>query len=118
MSKFSLTKAFLKIVPKVWGAELWIVNEPEYCGKFLEIKKGTSGSLHYHPIKKETFKILKGKIFLELGGKKQKLNINSPPVTIYSGVQHRITGITDATILEISTTHSDADVVRIEVSKG
>ena len=43
------------IVKKVWGREIWLVNEVEYCCKMLEVKKGASGSLHYHVVKKETF---------------------------------------------------------------
>jgi hypothetical protein len=30
----------MRIVPKAWGREVWIVNSDLYCGKILEIGKG------------------------------------------------------------------------------
>lgn len=108
----------LPIVPKVWGSETWIVNEPEYCAKMLEIKKGAKGSLHYHPVKKETFIMATGEIKLEVGNHEFTLNAGSAPVTLLPGTHHRFTGITDASILEISTHHDDSDVVRLEISQG
>ena len=110
-------ETFLDIVLKVWGAELWLVNEKEYCCKFLEFKKGASGSLHYHPIKKETFKVLNGKCMLEVGDKTYKLSVISKPITINPGTPHRVKALKDTMILEVSTHHDDNDVVRIEVSK-
>lgn len=105
------------IVPKVWGREIWLVNEPEYCFKMLEVKKGASGSLHYHPVKKETFVIAEGKIRLEYGGKKATLKSGPMAVTIGPGIQHRITGLKTSVVFEVSTHHDDEDVVRIEESK-
>ena len=107
---------FLKVVPKVWGREIWLVNEPEYCCKLLEINKGASGSLHYHSLKKETFILAQGKIKLEYGDKTVKLSVGY--ITIPPELPHRFTGLKQSAILEISTHHDDTDVVRIEESKA
>src|SRR3990167_3450516 len=83
----------VQVIPKVWGRETWLVNESEYCCKMLELNKGSSGSLHYHPIKKETFIMAKGKIKLEIDGKTFKLREGDFPVTILPGTPHRFTGL-------------------------
>ena len=44
-----------KRVEKLWGNELWIHNDEEYCGKLLVFeKKMANFSMHYHLKKKET----------------------------------------------------------------
>lgn len=105
-------------VKKVWGGELWMVNEPEYCCKVLFLNEGASGSLHYHKFKKETFMVLKGKIRLEYGSNKVELSAGVDVVTIPISVPHRFTGVEESSILEISTHHDDNDVVRLELSKA
>ena len=35
-----MTSSEIKIVPKGWGYEKWIVNTDEYCGKLLHFIKG------------------------------------------------------------------------------
>jgi mannose-6-phosphate isomerase-like protein (cupin superfamily) len=52
----------IHIEPKVWGREIWIANNPEYCGKVLEIEKGKRCSLHYHKLKLESFYLRRGKL--------------------------------------------------------
>src|SRR3989338_8926171 len=44
----------VKIVPKVWGQEQWLVNNEKYCGKKMLIKDGYYCSYHKHKIKDET----------------------------------------------------------------
>ena len=56
----------LKIVPKGWGFEKWIVNNEKYCGKILYIVKDHKCSWHYHKIKDETFYVQSGKIELRV----------------------------------------------------
>jgi len=105
----------MKEVTKIWGKEVWIVND-EYCGKFLYVKRGAWCSCHKHPIKKETFKVVEGTIELHLENEKFHLDSDSLPVTIEPDTFHRFCGVTDAIILEISTHHDDEDVVRLEES--
>jgi len=45
-----------KRVEKIWGYELWIHNDEEYCGKLLVFeKKMANFSMHYHLKKKQTY---------------------------------------------------------------
>lgn len=110
----------LKVVEKVWGREVWIINEPEYCAKFLFIKWGAKGSLHYHKEKKETFYCLSGQAGLHIDGRDYMLNEVARPKTIPPGTPHQIIGLGKGInkILEISTHHSDEDVVRLSESKS
>ncbi len=94
------------------------MNEPEYCLKMLEVKQGASGSLHYHPTKKETFLVASGKIRLEYGKEILTLKAGPKAVTILPGMPHRFKGLKDSTIMEVSTHHENSDVVRIEASRA
>ena len=66
----------VKIVPKVWGQEQWLVNNEKYCGKKMLIKDGYYCSYHKHKIKDETFYILDGalEVVKELRKKTEKKN--------------------------------------------
>lgn len=99
---------------KGWGWEDWIVNNELYCGKILHFKKGKRCSLHYHKKKTETFYILNGDIMLQLGTLKPIFMGKGMTITIEKEVSHRITAITSANILEISTHHEESDSYRIE----
>ncbi len=105
-------------VDKVWGLEHWLVNNKEYCGKLLALKKGAICSYHYHPIKKETFYILAGAILLTVNDIDYLIDNDSSPRTIEPGNKHKFEGITDALILEISTHHEDSDCVRLTESRS
>lgn len=102
-------------MPKVWGAEYWIVNR-DYCGKKLALKKGYRCSMHYHKRKDETFYVIKGKVLMELGMKKWVLNVGDA-VHIPTGAKHRFTGLEDSDIIEFSTHHEDEDSYRVSESE-
>ena len=104
------------MVPKVWGREVWLVNEPEYCCKMLEVHKEASSSLHCHPVKKESFILVTGKISLECGDDRIILRPGPKAVTIPSGIYHRFKALKESVIMEISTHHEDTDVIRLEAS--
>ena len=104
-------------VKKVWGKEQWLVNCDKYCGKILYLDKGATSSYHYHREKQETFFVLMGELKLTIDGVELKLDRASGPVTIMPKQIHKFFGVTEATILEISTHHDDNDVVRLEKSK-
>lgn len=105
----------VKVVPKVWGDEQWIVNS-DYCGKILRLKQYHQCSVHVHKIKSETFLILDGSIFLELGGKNYILS-KGEAIDVHAGQYHRFTGISDSIILEFSSHHEDNDSYRTEESR-
>ena len=113
----------------LWGREEWIVNNDAYCGKLLWIKKGFQSSIHFHPVKRETFLILVGILWLEVWETPEEVETTKPPhrillrgwardaVEIPPGTPHRFIGdIEDALVVEFSTTHSDEDVVRLQES--
>ena len=107
----------MKIVKKKWGQETWMVND-KYCMKMLRVEPEHFCSLHYHPIKDETFFFLSNDIELEVGDSRfwpRKFD----HVRIAPKVIHRFYngGGETALILECSTHHDDEDVVRLEESQ-
>ena len=60
-----MSSSEIKIVPKGWGYEKWIVNTDEYCGKLLHFIKGKKCSWHYHKLKDETFYLQEGKLLVK-----------------------------------------------------
>jgi len=112
----------LKMVPKGWGFEKWIVNNEKYCGKILYIVKDHKCSWHYHKIKDETFYVQSGKIELRYG-KDHDINMSTSVVLnkgdhfhIPVGLVHQMRAIEDTELFEFSTQHFDEDSIRI--SKG
>lgn len=107
------------VVPKLWGREEWIVNNAKYCGKKLIFFKGFRFSLHYHKIKEESFYVLTGTAYLELvdqGVRTERILTSGDVVHVKPYVQHRITALTEAEIMEFSTHHMDDDSYRLEES--
>ena len=125
-----------QLTPKLWGSELELVNNESYCGKVLTLDPGYQCSLHYHPMKKETFCVLEGQVLMEIyspkgyvGHEYRRSNqlifghFSMNPgdrVTIEPNTPHRFRALKGnrAMIMEISTPHSDDDVVRIEPSRA
>ena len=110
----------LKMVPKGWGFEKWIVNNEKYCGKILYIVKDYKCSWHYHKIKDETFYVQSGKIELRYG-KDHDINMSTSVVLnkgdhfhIPIGLVHQMRAIEDTELFEFSTQHFDEDSYRIQ----
>ncbi len=109
-----------------WGYQLRLVNEAEYCGKFLVLDTDAKGSFHYHVKKKETFTILQGVVFLRIDRK----NGDDEWVTVFCNQcrpgdcftldqldRHYFKGLQGdgiAVIMEISTHDDDLDTYRIK----
>ncbi len=104
-------KPFVKIVPKPWGYELIFTPEHlPYTGKIMHVKAGTRQSLQIHDKKRETYYLASGRggVLIE--------NENSEMVeeefetgkgyTTELGQKHRIYGITDCDVWEVSTPES------------
>ncbi|SRR5260370_12806247 len=119
---FFIANNAVNVVTKLWGTEHWIVNNDKYCFKVLTIMPGFQCSLHYHKRKDETFIVYDGEILLE------QRDVRGYPIeeVLSAGQQRHIEAKTphrfqarngSAVILEISTHHDEADVVRIEESK-
>jgi len=103
-------------VEKAWGEEQ-ILENGDYCIKYLIIDPGYQCSLHYHPKKKETFLVQEGIVRLEQRGVRgeaiDEMLIEGDYRTIEPKTPHRFSSHTGATILEVSTHHDDLDVVRM-----
>jgi mannose-6-phosphate isomerase len=111
-----------KTVEKPWGSELiWALTD-RYAGKILFVKAGESLSLQFHNVKDESWFVLEGRALLELGRAGDSI---LDEVTIAAGeayhfppgTVHRVSGIEDTRILEVSTPQLD-DVVRLEDNYG
>lgn len=104
----------LKDVEKAWGNELWVANRNGYCGKLLYIMPKHTCSVHMHPVKAESFMCLAGIAYVDEGnGAGYNLGLYDT-VHIPPGTYHRFVnyGNDPALLVEFSTTHDDADVVR------
>lgn len=111
------------IVEKTWGNEKILVNNNDYCAKYLRGTGGFVTSLHRHLIKRETFVPTEGEAVLMFhdgdGVMRQAFKMSPATlavVTIEPKIWHRVFFLNDATLLEVSTTHRDCDVQRLSES--
>jgi quercetin dioxygenase-like cupin family protein len=107
-------------VEKLWGYELWIHNDSQYCGKLLVFTKaGNHFSMHYHMIKNETWYVQEGAFeFHWIDTENGKLNkqtlVTGEVVYIEKGKPHQLIALEDNSIIfEVSTEHFDYDSYRI-----
>lgn len=109
-------------VDKPWGYELIWAETEDYVGKILFVKAGESLSLQFHRQKDESWLVHSGRARIEMAAPGEKLPQAEvvdagAAFRIKPGTVHRITGIEDTTIIEVSTPHLD-DVVRLEDRYG
>lgn len=111
----------IQIKEKPWGREVWFANTAGYVGKILEVKKGGRLSLQYHEQKTETQYLFSGKVKLTVGTKQNELKevILNPgdKYDIFPYTIHRIEGLEDSSIFEVSTSQL-TDVVRLADDYG
>jgi len=109
----------VRIVPKGWGREVWIVNGPLYCGKILEINRGKRCSLHYHRVKAESFYLRSGRLKVRV-----KEHPDTPVIEEFEllagqcmdvtpGLVHQMEALEDAELYEFSTPHFESDSHRL-----
>ena len=112
-----------KKIDKPWGHEIWWARTEKYVGKLLHINAGESLSLQYHNVKDETIMVQAGTLLFETGSKDDPTKLTKTEMKpgdlfhITPGTVHRMTGITDVDIIEVSTPELD-DVVRLEDRYG
>jgi mannose-6-phosphate isomerase len=110
-------------VEKPWGYELWWARTERYVGKILHLRRGESLSLQYHNVKDETIMLQSGRLLFETRpaadeGELRKIEMKPGDVFhIAPGVLHRMTGLEDCDIVEVSTPELE-DVVRLEDRYG
>lgn len=99
---------YVKRVEKPWGYELHFVPEGKpYMGKVIHINKGARLSLQIHDQKQESWIIIKGRAKVIWDNNQGKLIETELPkgqgFTTEIGQRHRLVGITDCDIIEVST---------------
>jgi quercetin dioxygenase-like cupin family protein len=110
-------------IEKPWGHEIWWARTERYVGKLLHVRKGESLSLQYHQFKDETILIQAGRLLFETAPAGQQAGLRCLELApgdvfhITPGTLHRMTGLTDCDIVEVSTPELD-DVVRLEDRYG
>jgi len=105
-------------VEKPWGWEIhWTPEDRPYVGKVLHIDAGRRLSLQVHDEKLESWFLMAGRAKVVWDdGTGTLVETELQPGLGYScsvGQRHRLVGITDCDVLEVSTPELD-DVVRIE----
>lgn len=121
------------VVEKVWGSETVIVNRRRaaegFCGKLMKLRTGYRCSLHFHAVKDETFLVVRGLMFVELGREglarmdadnrshmRQMVLGVGESVDVPPGTLHRFTGMTECEFVEFSTLDAPEDSFRVEPS--
>lgn len=102
---------FIHKVPKPWGYELIFTPEGlPYTGKIIHINAGKRLSLQVHDKKQESYWMAKGRGGLMLentDGEMDEIELKEGEgYTVAVGQRHRLFGITDCDIFEVSTPES------------
>lgn len=106
-SKFS-NSPYVKRIEKPWGYEIhWVPENKEYMGKVLHINKDARLSLQVHDQKEESWFLLSGRaklIWNDPNGNLVETELQSGVGYSCSvGQKHRLAGITDCDVIEVST---------------
>lgn len=99
---------YVKRVEKPWGYELhWVKDTMPYMGKVLHITSGKRLSLQTHDQKRESWFIIGGRAKIIWDNPQGNLiETEMEPekgYTCATGQRHRLVGITDCDIIEVST---------------
>lgn len=100
--------SYQKKVIKPWGYEIhWTPSDLPYVGKILHINAGKRLSLQRHDKKQETWYMMSGKAKVVWDNEKKELVETvleyNHGYTCVVGQRHRLVGITDCDIIEVST---------------
>ena len=91
-----------------WGAIIINCVNREYCKKLIIMLPGQRHPLHFHKKKEETFQILSGELFLDLGDG-DKVYRPGDIIVVERGVKHGFRSEKGAIFEEISSTHYPDD---------
>lgn len=100
--------SYVKKVEKPWGYELhWVPENAPYMGKIIHVNAGARLSLQVHDQKQESWLLIKGRGAViwennqgELIETELQLGVG---YTTAIGQKHRLKGLTDCDIVEVST---------------
>ncbi len=106
-SKFS-NEPYVKRVEKPWGYELhWVQEDKPYMGKIIHINSGARLSLQLHDQKEESWLLINGqaKVMWDdpTGKLVETVLASGSGFSSCVGQRHRLIGITDCDIVEVST---------------
>jgi quercetin dioxygenase-like cupin family protein len=110
----------IRKVEKPWGHEIIYAENDRYAGKILFVRSGERLSLQYHERKDETIYVLSGELELQIeenGALQTRRLVPGEACHIPRRARHRMIGLTDCQIAEVSSPELD-DVVRLEDSYG
>lgn len=99
---------YVKRIEKPWGYELhWVPADAPYMGKIEYLNAGAQMSLQVHDRKRESWFLMSGRAAVIWENSKGELiETELEPgmgYTIQIGQKHRLKGITDCKIIEVST---------------
>lgn len=102
------TSSYVRRVEKPWGYELhWVPEDAPYMGKVLHINSGARLSLQIHDQKQESWFLISGDasvIWQDSSGNLIETELQKGVgYSTKIGQKHRLKGITDCDILEVST---------------
>lgn len=106
-TKFN-NEGYVKKVDKPWGYELHFVQEDKpYMGKIEHVNAGARMSLQVHDSKQESWFLMSGRakvIWEDTSGNMVETEMETGKgYTCSLGQKHRLVGITDCDIIEVST---------------
>lgn len=101
-------ESYAKRIEKPWGYEIhWVPETAPYMGKLEHIKEGARMSLQVHDKKQESWFLISGRaavIWENSVGEMIETELEvGKGYTIEIGQKHRLKGITDCDIIEVST---------------
>lgn len=97
-----------------WGHFETIVENQQSTVKLLYITEGKRTSLQYHQFREEQWYVVYGRVLVTLNGKDIIMNPGQR-TTVPVKVPHRVKGLEDSIVLEVSSGHFDEkDIVRIQ----
>lgn len=102
------TDSYAQRVEKPWGYELhWVRDDAPYMGKIIHINAGARLSLQLHDEKQESWLVMNGQAAViwedSSGALIQTLLQPGQGYSTKLGQRHRLIGITDCDIVEVST---------------
>jgi len=103
-----LTEPHLKKIDKPWGYEIhWTPDNLPYMGKLIHVNANARLSLQVHDKKQESWFIINGRgkvIWENASGELIETELeNGKGYSCALGQRHRLAGITDCDIVEVST---------------
>lgn len=118
IKKFILNAEQRVYVEHDWGYEDWLWNG-RYCGKKLVIKKGKISPWVHHRVKDKVLYVEAGKVLLTYGWDEdatQGATLTMAPDMAFHippGMWHKVQGLEESRCLELSTHHSEKDVIGV-----